>query len=441
MFSKIKRLVPQRIKNYYHLTKAIGANCRFGFPAKKIKVIGVTGTNGKTTTVQMVARILEEAGFKVAVFSTINTQIGSEVEVNKTKFTTTSAWNLQNFIKQAVDAKCDYLVLEVSSHALDQRRVWGIGFEVAAITNVTREHFDYHRNMEGYRKAKAKLFQRLNSRGAAVVNLEMEKPEEFLDQAQKSSKGGELWGYQAKKTPSEMQQEFPSLKIVKAQQISLKGAVSTFSCQNQNFNLNLPGRFNIENSLAAIALGLSQKIPLKKISQALARIKKVPGRMDRVENSRGLEIVIDYALTPDSMEKLGQLTAKMKEEASYPDRKIIWVFGSCGDRDRGKRPIMGEIVSRYADFAIVTNEDPYYEDPEQIMREVFEGVKRSGQKKPGQNAWKITDRKEALKKAIELGGRGDVILVTGKGAEEGMFVKGQIIPWNDRKVIERILET
>ncbi len=434
MLEKIKQLVPQRIKNCYHLVKAIGANCWFGFPARKLKVIGVTGTNGKTTTVQMIARIMEAGGFKVAVFSTINSQVGDQVEVNKTKFTTVSAWQVQRFLRRAVEAECDYLVLEISSHALDQFRVWGVKFEVAVITNITREHLDYHRSMEGYRRAKMKLFWQLNAQGAAVINLEMDRSEQFLGEAT----GRELWGYQTLGVSRrEFRERFSELKLVQAQEIKLETEGSKFNCQGQSFQLQLPGRFNIENALAAISVGLSQEINLLATSKALAKIKKIPGRMDRVENSRGLEIIIDYAVTPDSMEKIGKLTQEMKKK--FPQRKIIWVFGSCGDRDRGKRPIMGEIVAHYSNFTIVTNEDPYHEDPERIMREVFEGVEKSGQKKPGQDAWKIADRREALEEAINLGKKGDIILVTGKGAEEGMFVKGQIIPWNDRRVIEEIL--
>ena len=173
----MKKLIPQAIRNIYHLAQAILANLWFGFPSRKIKIIGVTGTNGKTTTCQMIAKILEEAGFKVALASTINFRLGEDEWKNITKFTTLSAFATQRFIHRAAYDKCDYLVLETSSHSLDQNRVWGVKYDTAVITNVTREHLDYHKSMQSYRKVKMKLFRQAKS---AVVNLDMEKPEEFL---------------------------------------------------------------------------------------------------------------------------------------------------------------------------------------------------------------------------------------------------------------------
>lgn len=208
--------------------------------------------------------------------------------------------------------------------------------------------------------------------------------------------------------------------------------------------MNIPGEFNIENALAAACVGLSQGIKIEKISAALAMIKGVPGRMERIENDRGLEIIVDYAVTPDSLEKLYSYIGEMAKrsvraatEESGRTSKIIAVFGSCGQRDRGKRPIMGEIVAKHADFAIVTNEDPYNEDPQQIIDEVFVGVKKL--KNENENAWRITDRREAIKKALALAGPGDIVIVTGKGAEEIMVVGSKRIPWNDPTVIREIL--
>jgi len=178
---------------------------------------------------------------------------------------------------------------------------------------------------------------------------------------------------------------------------------------------------------------MSQNIPLEKISAALAKIKGVPGRMERIDNSRDLNIIVDYAVTPDSLEKLYSYLNGIKKDGS----KIIAVFGSCGQRDRGKRPIMGEIVAQHADFCIVTNEDPYHEDPQQIIAEVFAGVEV--RKKENENAWRILDRREAIKKALQIAKPGDIVVVTGKGAEEAMAVGDKRIPWNDPKVIREIL--
>ena len=447
----MKKIIPQKIKNGYHLVRSIFSVSWFGFPAKKIKVIGVTGTNGKTTTVQMIAKILKEAGYKVAVSSTINFIIGEKEWVNKTKFTTRSAWYTQKFIHQAVEEGCEYLVLEVASHALDQNRLWGIKFDVAVITNVTREHLDYHHTMSEYRKVKSKLFKFLKRKGQRVVNLEMENPAEFLA----GKIGGEKYGFYKEKKDelvknnknkiiNKLITEY-DLKVIKAKRLKINLDGTEFVVKQTKFVLKLIGEFNVENALAAIGVGLSQGIDLAIISQALRGIKKVSGRMDSVANNRGLHIIIDYAVTPDAMEKLGKLILKYKTEnvaqannqSNITPRKLIWVFGACGERDRGKRPIMGKIVSRYADYAIVTNEDPYHEDPQQIINEVFGGIKNMTE---GERSFRIMDRKKAIKKALNLAQKGDIVLVTGKGAEETMAVGHKRLSWNDRKVVKGLLE-
>jgi len=464
----IKAIFPQKLKNIYHLSQAILANVGYGFPSHKIRVIGITGTNGKTTTCQMIAKILEESGARVAMISTINFKLGEKEWVNKTKFTTVSAFATQKFIAEAVKEKCDYLVLETSSHSLDQSRVWGIKYDTAVITNVTREHLDYHETMEQYRKAKSQLFRRVKT---AVVNLDMNSPEDFL-----GCEAERVYGYTTAiiskskfPIPNQAQNSKSKLKKIVAKNIKLGIDGSEFEINKHKFKINLPGLFNVENALAAIAVGIAEKIKLYVIKKALEKITKVVGRMDEVENRLGLKIIIDYAVTPDSLEKLGELILSQKK----PNQSLIWVFGSCGERDRGKRPIMGEIVSRYADYVIITNEDPYGEDPVEIINQVFGGVvgggamnfqfsifppkadqpragnfqlisnnKISNVKKweEGKNCWRILDRREAIADALKIAKAGDIILVTGKGAEETMAVGKKRIPWNDRRVIEEELK-
>ncbi len=475
----VKKLIPQSFKNIYHLGQAILANVWFGFPDQKLRVIGVTGTNGKTTTIQMVAKILEKAGYKVAVASTINFKIAEKEWVNKSKFTTLSSWKLQRFLKQAQEAGCEYAVLEVSSHSLDQNRVWGISFGAAVLTNITREHLDYHKTMEEYAKAKARLFAMLGKPGktektVSVANLNSKYTKEFLEYPAKEKYG---YGIEVQSSKFKIQNGNSKLKVVIAENIKLDINHSQFSILNTQFILNLPGIFNIENALAATCVGLSQGISLKKISEALAEIKGVPGRMERIENNRGLEIIVDYAVTPDSLEKLYRLISEIRDRRENREAKIIAVFGSCGERDRGKRPIMGKIVARYADYVIVTNEDPYREDPQKIIDEVFAGVvgysvqdsafpgnfskvrpfsfssraleisqdqTLKNYSKPdfseGVNVFRILDRREAIKKALRIARQGDIVVVTGKGAEETMAIGSKRIPWNDPKVIREVLK-
>ena len=466
---RIKKLFPQSIKNLYHLAQAILANVRYAFPSRKLKVIGITGSDGKTTTTQMVTRILEEAGKKVAMASTINFRINEQEEKNLSHFTTESAFAVQKFIKKAVDHGCEYLVLETSSHSLDQYRVWGVEYKTAVITNVTREHLDYHKTMERYRLAKKKLFKIVSrNSGTVIVNLDMENPEDFLEFNVKDK-----FAYSTKKNKLPMTDD--RLRYIYAENIELGIQNSKFKIQNYEFILNIPGLFNVENALAAICVALSEGIKFEEASMALEKIKGVPGRMESVPNDRGLDIIVDFALTPNALDKLYGLLVSVKK----PEAKVIAIFGSCGERDRGKRPIMGEIVSKYADFVIVTNDEPYHEDPQGIINEIFAGVMtpqnskldesidspnfqfpisnppagRAGfqtisndqisndkiKRAEGVNCWRIMDRREAIKKALEIATVGDIIVITGMGNFETMVVGDQKIPWNDRNVIEEEL--
>ncbi len=435
----------QRLKNFYHFWVALAANIFYGFPSKKLFVIGVTGTNGKTTTVQMIGNILREAGYKAGVTSTIDFQIGAKKQVNRTKLTTMGPLAHQNFLARCVKGKCQFAVIEVSSHSLDQNRAWGTDYDLGVITNVTREHLDYHRTMRNYRLAKLKMFKYLAKKrdsfkkgeksGFAVVNFSMKNPKEFI-----LSNPEKTYLYSA--SESFLEKEAISRKyknFFQARNILINQNGSRFNLEKEEYELNLPGLFNVENALAAICVGKILGIKEKIIKEALISLKKLPGRMEKVLNDKGVEIIIDYALTPDSMEKVGKLLRNKLKKTEAGKPLFYWVFGSCGQRDRGKRPLMGRIAAKYADKIIITNEDPYKEDPRQIIDEVFRGVKDGG-KTEGKDAFRLEDRRLALKKALSLVREGDLLLVTGKGAEENMKIGNKLIEWNDRKVIEELLE-
>jgi UDP-N-acetylmuramoyl-L-alanyl-D-glutamate--2,6-diaminopimelate ligase len=431
----MKKLIPQKLKNYYHLLQAIAANYIYGFPSRGLKVIGVTGTNGKTTTVQMIGRILEEGGKKIAMASTINFKIGGKEWVNKTKFTTLSALSVQKFLRQAADAGCEYVVLETSSHSLDQNRVWGVEYRTAVITNVTREHLDYHKDMEHYRIAKLKLFQRVQ---VAVVNLDMTNAKDYLDCANDIAK----YGFTTRADVDVRKYDCGSIETVQATDVDLGINYAHFTARETRFELQLPGLFNVENALAAVSVGLAEGIDIPTMKTALEKITGVPGRMEHIPNDRNIDIIVDYAVTPDSLEKLYGLVSLIRKRSAGQNAlktQVIAVMGSCGDRDRGKRPLMGGIVDKNTDFMILTNEDPYGEDPWQIINEVAKGIKH---KIENQSFWKILDRREAIRKALALARPGDVVIITGKGAEEIMAIGNQRIPWNDKRVIlEELAET
>jgi UDP-N-acetylmuramoyl-L-alanyl-D-glutamate--2,6-diaminopimelate ligase len=336
---------------------------------------------------------------------------------------------------------------------------------------VTREHLDYHETMEEYARAKERLFEMVskNKNSVSVVNLNTEFADNFLKYLT-----DQIYGYAIKNPNDKIQMtnkiQNPNVKTIFAEEVGLEINYSKFKIQNSKFLLNLPGEFNIENALAATCVGLSQGIGLEKISAALAKIKGVPGRMEKIsaqggsasggERYKDIDIIVDYAVTPDSLKKLYDYLDGIKKEGS----KIIAVFGSCGERDRGKRPIMGEIVARHADYCFVTNEDPYRENPVRIINEVFSGVvgekitsnipnfqfsifnfqtisnsQNSKLKTEGENAFRILDRKKAIKTALQIAKPGDIVVVTGMGAQETMAVGDKMIPWNDPKIIREVL--
>lgn len=423
----LSHLIPQSIKNIgWHLPQAVLANLWYGFPARELRVVGITGTNGKTTTTTLIGTMIEAAGKKVATASTIAVRMNGETRVNATKYTTASPWEVQRFLREAVNGGCEYAVLEVSSHALDQYRVWGIHFEIAVITNLTREHLDYHRTMDRYREAKRRLFC---SADIGIVNADMVGPDTFCLTVKK---------------PITYSTKNPEATIL-AQDINLDFKGATFRALEHFFELHLPGLFNIENALAMIATGQALALPVGAMQRALRETRGIPGRMELVPNQRGIDILIDYAVTPDSFEKLYTTVAALK----IPGTKIIHVFGACGERDRGKRPVMGHIASERADIIVLTNEDPYFEDPEQIIDDIEKGLikKRLTHDATHETLvdtaggyYRIFDRREAIRKALSIAETGDIVLITGKGAEETMAFGAKRVPWKERQVVEEELE-
>lgn len=403
----LKKFIPAFLLSWYHfLLAALGA-ILYRFPSKKIKVIGVTGTNGKTTVVNLTTKILEEVGYKVASLSSIKFKIGDKEWPNTLKMTMPGRLKLQRFLRQALNAGCRYAVLEITSEGIKQHRHQFIDFDIAVFTNLTPEHIEAHGSFEKYRKAKGKLFQA--TKGTHIINLDDENVEYFL--------------------------QFPANK--KYTYGLNKGDINT---KNTQFKLNLIGDFNIYNALAAICVGLSQGVNLETCKKALERVKIIPGRMEEVI-SESFKVFVDYAFTPNALEKVYQtlktellVEAKVKKgtKASSPpeDKKMICVLGACGGgRDKWKRPELGKLAAKYCNGVIVTNEDPYDENPMEIIEQVVKGA--SGKAK------KILDRREAIREALKLARTGDIVVITGKGCEPWICIAGgKKIPWDDRKVVK-----
>ncbi|MGB2762254.1 MAG: UDP-N-acetylmuramoyl-L-alanyl-D-glutamate--2,6-diaminopimelate ligase [Minisyncoccales bacterium] len=402
----IKEFIPGFLLDFYHFSLAGFGAFLYRFPSSKIKIIGVTGTNGKSTVVSLATKILEEAGCKVASISSIKFKLGEKEWKNDLKMTMPGRLKLQKFLRQAVNTGCQYVVLEVTSEGIKQHRHCFIDFDTAVFTNLTPEHIESHGSFEKYKEAKGKLFQA--TKNIHIINLDDKNAEYFL--------------------------KFPARK--KYTYGLEKGDINT---KNTQFKLNLFGEFNIYNSLAAICIGLSQGVDLETSQKALEKIKAIPGRMEKVVD-KPFTVIVDYAHTPDSLVKVYQTIRNSKFKIQ--NSKLICVLGSTGGgRDKWKRPEMGKIADQYCDEIILTNEDPYDENPEKILDEIFSGFSKSNLKNQISKIYRILDRKEAIKKALTLAKSGDIVIITGKGCEPWMCVAdGRKIPWDDRQVVREQLE-
>jgi len=393
----IKKFIPPFLLSWYHLGLAFFGAVLYRFPSRKLKVIGVTGTNGKTTVVNFITKILEEAGHRTASLSSIKFKVADKERPNTLKMTMPGRFKLQRFLRQAVNSKCEYLVLEVTSEGIKQYRHCFINFHAAVFTNLTPEHIEAHKGFENYKKAKGRLFQA--TKGIHVVNVEDENAEYFLRfQANKKY----TYGLE-------------------------KGDINNIDIQ---LNLRLLGDFNISNALAAICIGLSQGIKLEICKRVVESVEGVPGRMEEVVN-KPFQVFVDYAFTPNALEKVYQTLRNTKHKTQ--NTKLICVLGGCGGgRDKWKRPVLGKIAAKHCDKIIITNEDPYDENPMEIINQVAGDANNKAEK--------IIDRREAINKALKLAQQNDVVIITGKGSEPWLIARGKKIPWDDRQIVREELQ-
>ena len=419
MLNLLKKFVPQFLISWYHFILSFLGAFFYGFPSKKLIVIGVTGTNGKSTVVDLITRILEESGEKVCSLSSIRFKIGNKEQINDLKMTMPGRFMIQKFLKEAVVSGCRYAVLEVTSEGIKQHRHRFINFQTAIFTNLTPEHIEAHGSFEKYRETKGKLFEA--TKKIHILNLDDENIDYFLQFPAKTKIGYEI----------KLDKKFEVREIVKAENPTATATGIEFKIKDQNFKVGLLGFFNIYNCLAAIAFAKSQKISLKICKKALEKVKGIPGRMEEVI-SKPFKVFVDYAFTPSALEKVYQTIIN-----NFRPKKLICVLGAAGGgRDKWKRPILGELAGKYCDQIIITNEDPYDEDPLQILSQIKSGV--ISYKLPITN--EILDRREAIKKSLKLAQPGDLVIITGKGCETSIAEKGRKIPWDDRKVVREEFE-
>ena len=420
----IKKIIPCFLLDFYHYCLAFAGAFLYGFPSKKMIVVGITGTAGKSTTVEFVAKIFEQAGYKTAYLSSIKFSIGSNQQENDLKMTMPGRMKIQRFLKQALKSNCKYVVLEVTSEGIKQFRNKFINFDVAIFTNLSPEHIESHRGFENYRQAKLKLFK--DTKKIHIINLDDKNTDYFL-----KIPSNEKYGFSMNPEATiNFRENNKNLKILEAKNINVLTNGVDFEIQGKLFHLNLLGKFNVYNALAAICAGLSQGVSLEKCKLALSKIQGVSGRMEIVVKEPFV-VIVDYAHTPDSLLNVYKTLSELKPKNQ--ESKIICVLGSCGGgRDKWKRPKMGEIASQYCDEVFVTNEDPYDEDPMDIIDQVAQGTQ-------GQ-AHKILDRREAIKKAISVANSNDIVVITGKGSELWMCVQNnKKIEWDDREIVRQAI--
>ncbi|MDP3976112.1 MAG: UDP-N-acetylmuramoyl-L-alanyl-D-glutamate--2,6-diaminopimelate ligase [bacterium] len=429
-------MIPHSWKLLLHRLKAWLACLWYRYPANTLIVIGVTGTNGKTTTVNLVTKMLEKAGHKVGLASTINFRVDRKEWQNATHKTTLGPFQLQKLLRKMVNAGCKYAVIETSSHALAQHRVTGVSYDVAAITNVTPEHLDYHKSMRAYRAEKIKLFENLmlgkHKRGVkkvAILNGDDQENYEYFVRHPADWKIS--YGLKNKLMEEISDQIFASDVQLFADHTDLTLRTPKEEKQLRTY---LPGEFNVENILAATAIAYSQGVGLEAVEKALKEVRLIPGRMESIDEGQNFRVYIDFAMTEDGYGKLLKTLRKTTEG------KLWVVFGCCGDRDQKKRPKIGEICGALADKVIVCDDEPYTEDPSHIREMILEGLEHSRLKKD-EGFFEIPDRAKAIAFACGKAEKGDTVVVPGMGDFEGRTFADGIRPWNEREEIRKALRT
>jgi len=424
MKALIRKFIPKFFLSIYHFKLALLGAFFYGFPSRKMIVIGVTGTKGKSTTVMLAGKILEEAGFKVGWITSATLKIGGKEWLNPYHMTMPGRFTIQKLLKEMAKQGCQYCLIEVTSEGMVQHRHRFINFKTAVFTNLKPEHIEAHGSFEKYRACKGKLFRA--TKKIHILNLDDENVEYFS-----KFQANEKWFYTLKKKWRGEERIF----IISGSIISVNQGGLSFKVQDTEFSLNLLGEFNIYNGLAAITIGLSEGVSLDVCKKALEKIKTIAGRMEVIAE-KPFKVIVDLAHTPDSFEEV------FKAVKNMPHNRIISVFGAAGGgRDKWKRPVLGKIAAENSDVIILTNEDPYSENPLKIIEEIKSGFSQTpNTKSQVPKCEKILDRREAIKKALEMAKENDIVLILGKGTEQLMMIGFKKIPWDDRKVVKEELD-
>lgn len=417
----VRQLLPPQlttvVEDTYRRARVHAVSARYGYPARGLRVLAVTGTNGKTTTANYLNEILKAAGKTTAMFTTAVIEMAGQRQLNDLNATVASTERMQQFFREARDRRVDFVVLEVTSHSLHQHKLDTVPIECAIMTNLTQDHLDYHKTMDDYAAAKGLLFAR---RPRYIVLNQDDDWFSFYDKYEPAEQKI-TYGQAAE----------AECRIVYTKQYK-KGSDVRLQIDHQTeleLGTSLPGLFNVYNLTAAAAAAYLLHIDLEAIADGVANLEAIPGRYEHIAIDAAYDVIVDYAHTPDA---LGKLLVAARENTK---NRLMLVFGATGDRDKVKRPIMGELAGRLADRIFVTDEESYNEDPAVIRRMVLEGIAQAG---ADNKTEEIADRREAIGKAMSVARKGDTILVTGMGHEIYRIVDGERLPWNDGDVVREI---
>jgi len=425
MRAALKKIIPRPLIGAYHFLLAYLATALYRFPSKQLLVIAVTGTKGKSSVAEMINAILEEAGYKTALMNSIRFKIGDGSERNLLRMTMPGRFFIQRFLRQAVDARCTAAILEMTSEGAAQYRHRAIELDALVFTNLAREHIERHGSFEAYADAKFEIGKQLvrsSKRPRIIVaNADDAQSHRYLS------------------LPVEKRIGFSLSKHMPYQAGETGGH---FVFDDETIAVNFPGEFSLKNTLAAAHTAKELGIPTQTIRSALENIKMIPGRAERIEEGQPFTVVVDYAHTPDSLKAL--------YGAYKASRKVCVLGNTGGGRDTWKRPVMGQIADDYCDDVILTNEDPYDEDPRSIVDEMAKGMSARGGSLPDRQAGAlggkrsklriIMDRREAIREGLQLARPGDAVLITGKGTDPCICIEdGEKIPWSDAEVVREEL--
>ncbi len=427
----LKRLIPERhpLRLFWHHCKAFAAAVRYGFPARKLIVIAITGTDGKTTTVAMTAHILHESGVTVGAASTSFFRIKDRTEENPTHKTSISPFAFQQFLRRCVNEGCTHAVTEISSHGLVQHRNDFLWPSVAAITNISPEHLDYHGTMEQYRKDKSILFQMLRTDGVSVMNANDETYEEYR---QIPAKWRIVWS--SSRSPGRPMNGRDRAFWIENETVAPDGSTATLLSDDDedswHLHLKIPGRFNLDNALCAISCAHAVGIPVDRALTSLENFAGVPGRMEVIDAGQPFAVYVDFTVTPNAYEK----TLSAIRSTLAPGARLLVLTGSCGNRMPEKRPVIGKICSQLADVVVVSEDETVTEDQHKVIDEIWAGIDQNAVE-----AHKIFDRREGIRFLLTNARSGDAVALCGMGACTTMQTKEGLREWDERVVARNLL--